>query len=131
MIVRKFDPELDYIDAVTCWKQQEWPAIPLDLLPKTGIVVESDQSKLAFGWLYLTDSKMSILEFIVGNPNVSWQERDEAIHLVINALCLEAKGNGARSIFTSVNHPRLIERYKSQGFAETDRNMTNLIRNLS
>jgi hypothetical protein len=131
MLVRKFDPETDYPHAVGCWKTQGWPAIPLDLLPKTGVVVESDGVNLAYGWLYLTDSKMTIMEFIVGNPNVDWKLRDEAIHLVINKLIVEAKERGGRSIFSSVNHKRLMDRYKSHGFIQTDVNMTNFIRNLS
>jgi hypothetical protein len=131
MELRRFDPEQDYVDAVTYWKQQKWPAVPLDLLPQVGIVALDGDRKIAFGWLYQTDSKFALVEFVLGNPNVDWELRDEGVQLVINRLCEEAKERGFTSIFSSIGHKRLIEKYKSNGFRVTDENMTNFIRRLA
>jgi hypothetical protein len=123
MEVRQYKPS-DYISVASWWVMHDWPVIDADHLPKHGFIVDDK----AVGFLYMTDSKIAWLEFIVANPNVSKEDRSEALDLVINKLIDLAKELEFKTVFSSVTHPRLIERYKRHGFVVTDTGMTNMIR---
>jgi hypothetical protein len=118
----------DYAHVSAWWQAQNWPVIPQEMLPSTGLIVESEGEKLAAGFLYKTDSKIAWLEFLVGNPESDKMKRRQALDALIQGLCDEARESGFTRIFTSAQHPGLIERYKGHGFMETDKNMTNLVR---
>lgn len=116
----------DYAAVSAWWTAHKWPAIPQDCLPKTGFIVDG----LAAGFLYRSDSSICWLEWIIGNPQSDKLLRNEALDQVIAALICEAQRLGARMIFTSVVHPRLIERYQKHGFIVSESGMTNLVRSL-
>lgn len=131
MEIRKFDPETDYVTCTSWWRKHSWPAVPLDLLPKTGLMVEDNGVKLAAGWLYLTDSRFAVLEWVVGNPEASKYDRSTALDLLLISLKDAAKEAKVTTIFTSTEHQGLIDRYRGHGFIETDQKMTNLIARIS
>lgn len=125
MEVRKFQTS-DYFELCGWWNKHNWPCIPLDHLPENGFIVEG----LAAGFLYKTDSKFGLLEFVVANPDSSKEDRAQALDLVIDNTLNLAKELGFKSIFSSITHPKLIQRYQEHGFMMTDENMTNMIRRL-
>ena len=57
-------------------------------------------------------------------------DRNKALDLLINKLIEQAKELKFKVIFTSVEHKKLLERYKDHGFVETDKSMTNMIKRL-
>jgi hypothetical protein len=118
--------EADHATLAQWWAAQSWPTIPETMLPKTGFIVDG----ICAGFLYRTDSSMTILEWIVANPNSDKIQRRQALDLVIAALLDEAKRGGSSAVFTSCNHKGLLARYEAHGFQVTDTGMTNLIRGL-
>jgi hypothetical protein len=112
------------------WISHDWPPIPEDHLPSTGFIYYNDLKPIMAGFLYLTDSKFSILEFIISNPNSTKDERKEAMEPLINAVVDEAKYRGKSTIFTSVTHPGLLRKLEKTAFVKTDTNMTNLMRKI-
>lgn len=116
----------DYSEVAGWWLDQNWPIIPQDHLPEFGFIVPG----IAAGFLYKTDSNFALLEFVIANPNSSKEDRANALDLVIENLILLAQELGFKSIFSSVTHPKLIDRYVNHGFIITDKNMTNLIRSI-
>lgn len=125
MEVRKYE-RYEYYTLVEWWNQHNWKAPSINMLPKTGFIVEN----VCAGFLYKTDSEIAWLEFIISNPNSDKEERSKGLDLVINALLEEAKISGFKAVFTSVEHKKLIERYKEHGFIETDKDMTNMVKRL-
>lgn len=125
MQVRKYE-RYDYYTLVEWWSQHSWKAPSINMLPKTGFIVEN----ICAGFLYKTDSEIAWLEFIISNPVSDKEERSQALDLVINSLVEEAKLSGFKAIFTSVEHKKLIERYKEHGFVESDKDMTNMVKRL-
>lgn len=123
MNIREFK-KTDYETIKGWWRTHKWVPIPLDFLPKTGLIVDDYCS----GFLYKTDSKIAILEFIISNPNTDKIKRADALDLLIDGLCVEAKNSGYDAIFSYLVHPNLIERYKKHNFIITDTDVTNFMR---
>jgi len=130
MLVRKFDHH-DYADVATWWVKQKWDVIPQDLLGVNGYIVEKDNQKLAATWIYrLQDSPWALMEWTVGNPDVNWDDRAQAIKMVTDEACKWAKNDGAKLVFTMTKSERFIEKLQEQGFTKSDSEMTHLIRSL-
>ena len=81
MEVRKYNPS-DYFTVASWWSKQKWPVIPSDHLPEHGFIVDG----IAAGFLYKTDSKFALLEFVIANPDTSKEDRSKALDLVIDSL---------------------------------------------
>lgn len=122
--------EADHTDLCAWWTAHKWAPLPPELLPPTGFLVETDQMKLAAGFLYKTDGGWALLEFIVSNPLSDKMERSEALDVLIPALIFEAQKAGMKALFTTSDHPSLIERYKKHGLSVSDTGVTHLVRRL-
>lgn len=121
--IRPYKTE-DLAEIGSWWNKHKWGVLPPEMLPKTGFVVES----YCAGFLYKTDSSIAILEFIISNPSTDKEKRAEALDLLISTLITKAKEDGHSAIFSSIQHPSLISRYKKHGFVTGDLNMTNMVR---
>lgn len=129
MTIKLFEPNEHYKLVAEMWEAQNWPIIPLEGLPTTGMITFQDDIPVAAGFLYNTDSSMAWLEFIVGNPDIDYELRGQGLDLVIQGLTKVAKNMNKKMIFTVSNHKRLIDRYKSFDFKEQD-TVTELVRSL-
>lgn len=130
MTYRPFNYEKDHPVVAKWWEKHGWPVIPGFMLPPVGIVATTDHGEpMAAGWLYQSDSPISWMEWIVGDPDVGAQERGEALDVLIEALKNKADEVLKPLMFTSVRHEGLIERLKKHGFQINDGGMTNMIRN--
>jgi len=59
----------DYAELASWFKKHNWPAVPAPgSIPNTGFIVRDDEQGLAACWLYLTNSNIALLEWIVRNP---------------------------------------------------------------
>lgn len=109
------------------WASEKFPLLPLEILPKTGIVVLVDDVAACAGWLYKSDSTLGYIEWIVANPLVRREKRDNALNRLISELLYEAKKAKINLLFTSVKHPVLLKRLERMGFIASDSGMTNMV----
>ena len=130
MQTRSFNIEQDYDTVATWWTKQGWPALPKSILQCKGFVVEENNKALAATWIFATGCPVYIMEWTVGNPDVSWEIRDPAIKMVTDSACNWAKEDGASQVFTMTKHDRLIGKLEEYGFMKTDSGMTHLVRSL-
>ena len=130
MQVRDFNTEQDYTDVSNWWTKQGWPVLPQNILTTSGFVVEHNGQKLAATWIFKTNCPIYIMEWTVGNPDVNWEDRSEAITVVTNAGCEWAKKDGAAQVFTMTKSNRFIHKLEESGFTKTDSGMTHLVRSL-
>lgn len=113
------------------WEMQGWATIPKEALPKTGVVVETDdKTAICAGFLYKTDSNVCLLEFIVADPLSDTMERGQALDVLIEELVDRAKQMEFVTVFTMATNTRLIDRYKEHKFQVTDRGMTHFVRHV-
>lgn len=121
-----FSPDLLSI-AHSWWEREGWPQLPLEVLPKTGVVISVNGKPASMGWFYKTDSAFGYLEWIVANPDIRGEQRHAALNKLIEELLSRAKEAGFKLIFMSIENESLKKRLETMGFQATDKNMTNMI----
>ena len=109
------------------WTAHKWPVIPIKSLPSIGRIAYVDAMPVAAGFLYLTNSDLAWLEFVVTNPDAPLKARHEGVKLIVENLVVQAKRCGARLVFTSAKSSGLISLMQKCGFQKSDEGMTNLI----
>ena len=115
----------DYPTVAQWWIDHGWPVLPPEALPKTGTIVFIDDKPICAAWLYCTDSSLSLLEWVVSNPETNFDERGAALDLLFPTLLSKAQD---KIVCGFSNNPRLVERYKKHGFKLGDEKMDFLIR---
>lgn len=111
------------------WEKWGWGTVsqpPLYVLPKTGYI----SNDVAAGFLYLTNSSLCWLEWVVVNPEADKISRNESIDEVIKFCIAVAKESNSSSIFSSTRPGAFVARLKDHGFKESDLGMTNLVCNV-
>jgi hypothetical protein len=108
--------ESDWKTLVQWWDEwPEWVNPPKDFLPDNGIgglMVEKNNLPIVAGFIYFTNSKGALLEWIVSNPKYKERDRKEAIELLIMGAEEVCKAQGFKYMFTIGRNKHLIETHK-------------------
>lgn len=124
MNARHFSREFDWPALHCFWIAKGLPPVPDDFLPPTGLVVDrEDGTLLCGGFLVKSDTKAASLAFLSANPDVSKEERSEALDLLVGSLVWLAQEAGFTHVCVSTNVPALQKRYEGLGFERTDENV--------
>jgi hypothetical protein len=111
--------ESDWETLQSWWKWWRWPEMNRDLLPLNGLgglmVCKGDIPVMA-GFLYLTNSKGALLDWIVSNPEYKEKDRKTALMLLIDSCEEVAKTNGYNIIFSFTRNKSLIEAHEALGY---------------
>lgn len=111
------------------WEAHGWPVIPMSSLPARGLLV-GEENPVVAGFLYITDSDIGIMEWIVSDPKSSIFERSKSLDYLIEELCTLGKTLGCRLLLTFLKHDGLMKRVEKLGFVQTDKAMTHFGREL-
>lgn len=133
MNIRKLT-ENDYKTLVKWWKAWKWPPIEKDFLPDNGtggFVVEKEGVMIVAGFVYITNSKAVLLEWIISNPKYREDDRDMAITCLINTIEKIVKGWGYNYIFTIGRTQPLIKKHKELGWHVDDKPSHEIIKTLN
>ena len=110
----------DWDTLVSWWDNwPKWKAPVKDFLPengKGGLIVEINDIPVVAGFIYLTNSKTALLEWIVSNPSYREADRKDAIELLINAAEEVSKTNGVKYMFSIGRSKPLIETHRKLGW---------------
>lgn len=112
------------------WQRHGFPVLPLSSLPQNGRMIWAEDHFLAAGFLYLSDSDIAYIEWIISNPDAPAILRAKSIEPLVEELCSLAKAKGCRVVFMALENKRLIENLLKKGFMRGDVNMTHLVRGL-
>ena len=108
--------ESDWGTLVSWWDEwPEWTAPPKDFLPENGtggFIVENNNTPIVAGFLYKTNSKGVLLEWIISNPKYKEEDRQVAIELLINGAENVSKELGYKYMFSIGRNKHLIETHK-------------------
>lgn len=100
------------------WK--DWRVHPSkEMLPGNGtggFMVESDGKPIVAGFLYLTNSKVAWLEWIVSDPEYKGKDRKEAIELLINGVENVARKQGFEIILSVGRNKSLLKIHEEMGY---------------
>jgi len=108
--------ESDWETLVKWWDAwPEWVNPPKDFLPDNGtggLMVEKNDLPIVAGFIYYTNSKVALLEWIVSDPNYKDKDRKEAIELLIIGAEQVCKAKNIDYMFTIGRNKSLIEIHK-------------------
>ena len=126
--------ESDWDTLVSWWDEwPEWTAPPKDFLPdngKGGFMVQNNDTPIVAGFLYKTNSKGVLLEWIISNPNYKEEDRQVAIELLINGAENVSKELGYKYMFSIGRNKHLIETHKKLKWTVDKNPSHELIKNI-
>jgi len=113
--------ESDWETLVSWWSSwEEWKTHPpKEILPLNGmggLIIESDGQPIIAGFLYLTNSSIAWLEWIISDKNYRNKNKKEALELLINSLESIAKSTGAEMIFSVGKNKSVLNAHKRLGY---------------
>lgn len=132
MKIRKLT-ESDYETLEKWWKAWKWPPIEKDFLPENGtggFVIEKEGVMIVAGFVYITNSKAVLLEWIISNPNYKENDRDMAITVLITSVEKIVKDWGYNYIFTIGRNKSLISKHKKLGWQVDEKPSHEIVKKL-
>ena len=111
------------------WKR----VLPKDFLPdngKSGFMVEKNNIPVACGFLYITNSKVAFLGWVVSNPEYKDKDRRTLIELLINNIEESSRQMDYKYMFTVCSNKYLIETHKNLGWKSTQLPSHELIKKI-
>lgn len=125
----RYFTENDYNTLLDWWKFWRFSAPGLENLPKTGVIVNINNVDVCAGFVYLSNSNICWIEFIVSNPKEKNKEiRKVAISECINQLCYIAREMGYGVAYTSLKNENLQNKYLEEGFILGSKNCNEYIK---
>jgi hypothetical protein len=114
--------ESDWETLVNWWNSwEEWGVYPSqEMLPLNGtggLMIEDNGIPIVAGFLYLTNSKIAWLEWIISDKKYTKPNKKEAIELLIKSLEDVAKSTGAGMIFSVAKNKSLLKIHGGLGYA--------------
>ena len=124
----------DYKIICEWWEWWKWPVIPKDMLPdngESGFLIEKNNIPIVSGFLYITNSKVVLLEWIVSNPKYREDDREEAIELLINSVEQLCRDMSTKYIFSIGRNKHLVETHKKLGWSVDKKSSYEIIKKLN
>jgi hypothetical protein len=125
--------ETDYEDIlVGWWRQWGWEPPQKDFLPnngKGGIIVYDGETPVCAGFMYLTNSKVSWVDWIISSREYNKKpQRKESINLLVLSLTEICKKAGSKYVYALIKNKHLIDTYKSLGYIKGDTYTSEMIK---
>lgn len=112
--------EKDWDTLVSWWDSwPDWQNPAKDFLPDNGtggFMIEKNNKPIVAGFVYITNSKAVLLEWIVSDPEYREDDRDMAITCLITTIEKIIKGWGYKYMFSIGRTKSLIEKHKELGW---------------
>ena len=119
LIIRRLTED-DWVILNNWWDAwPEWISPPKEFLPdngKGGLMVEKNGQQVIAGFLYITNSKAVLLEWIVSDPNYRDDDRKDALELLITGAENVCKDLGYKYMFSIGRNKQLMETHKKLGW---------------
>ncbi len=125
--------DTDYEDILVGWWQQwGWEPPQKDFLPrdgKGGIIVYDDETPICAGYMYLTNSKVAWVDWIISNKEYTKKpQRKDAIKLLVSALTEICKTTGSKYVYAPIKNQSLIGTYEELGYIKGDSYTSEMIK---
>ena len=120
MQLREFNPN-DYEMVCKWWEAHGSERLPMEMLPKLGIVVCKDEEPMAALWLYMDNSVgVCFMERVVTKPKLKLTEARDAVLFGIGFLKQRAAAMDYGAMFIRT-YPALAKYLKRIGFVSDPR----------
>jgi hypothetical protein len=102
--------------------------LPKEFLPE-GLIVYIDDKPVIAGYMYVTtENAMGFIAYVIANPEMDKNIRDEAFPELIRGFNEKCKGLGVKFLFTTTNNGSLTNRFRNEGFVECDTDVVHLLK---
>lgn len=129
MKLRQYKGSEDFKEFTRWWDFWGWKdRVPENMLSDIGLVIEHEGVPICAGWLYLTNSPMASIEWVVSNPKVDRSVRSEALDRLVESLILQAKEFNASIVMTSITNKSFMSRIEALGFIKGDTGISQFFR---
>jgi hypothetical protein len=120
----------DYDDVlVGWWKEWRWTPPTKDFLPETGYMVYYKNKPICAGYMYITNSNVVLLEWIISNFKFKNKKiRKEALLMLIQFITSLATGTGKKYVYSILKSKSLIDLYTELGYKKGDENGQEMIK---
>lgn len=121
----------DYDMLCEWWEFWRWPVLEKDFLPdygRGGVLVLKDDVPICSIFLYMSNSDLCFLGWMVSNPKYREKDRYDAIAYLIDVASEEAFSQGRKYVYGVSNKKSVIERYAKSGFIAGPSNCTEMIK---
>ena len=125
--------DTDYENILVGWWQQwGWEPPQKDFLPndgKGGIIVYDDETPVCAGFMYITNSKVAWVDWIISNKEYTKKpQRKDAIKLLVSALTEICKNTGSKYVYALIKSQSLIGTYEELGYIKGDSYTSEMIK---
>ena len=125
--------ESDYDNIlVGWWGEWGWSAPSRDFLPNNGTggaIVYDGDTPICAGFLYMTNSKASWIDWIISSKTYTDREKRKfAIYLLIDELTKLSKGLDNKYAYALIKHQNLIKTYEELGYVKGDSYQSEMIK---
>ena len=123
----------DYEDIlVGWWKDWGWQPPQKDFLPddgKGGIIVYDDDVPICAGYMYLTNSRVGWVDWIISNRNYTNKElRKDALELLVSRLTDICGVAGCKYVYALIKNQSLMNTYVNLGYIKGDSYTSEMIK---
>jgi hypothetical protein len=115
--------ESDWETLQLWWNLWKWPVMSKDMLPLNGcggLMIYKEEKLIAAGFLYLSNSKVAWLDWIISSPSYKEKDRREALELLILSLEEVARQQDYNIIISIARHKGLINTHRKLGYTVDD-----------
>lgn len=115
---------------VKWWESWGWPAPPRDFLPENGtggLMVHKDGVDICAGFIYTTNSKVALTEFVISDRDYKDDDRGEAIQFLIDCILVMVQDMGYKYAHVILKNKSLLNKYKTSGYIVSDDNVIEMI----
>tara|TARA_R110002074_G_scaffold194553_4_gene360615 strand:+ start:356 stop:808 length:453 start_codon:yes stop_codon:yes gene_type:complete len=109
----------DYLKLIKWWEYYDHVQVPSsDLLPDGGLggfAVEKEGRMIAAAYIYLTNSSMGYVDFLVSDPDYKGRDRFDLITQLIEACSEHGIKQGCRIIWAMTTYKGVVSRCEKLG----------------
>ena len=125
--------ESDYDNIlVGWWNDWKWTPPQQDFLPDNGtggFIVYDGEIPVCAGFVYVTNSKATWVDWIISNKNYTDREaRQLALRLLIQSLTNVSISSGSKYIYALIKNQHLIKVYEEIGYIKGDSYTSEMIK---
>jgi len=124
--------EKDYDEVLLgWWKSWRWSPPPKDFLPDRGYMVYYNDEPICAGYMYVTNSNVVLLEWIVSSFSFKDKTiRKEALLTLIETVTSLAKSIDKKYVYSLLKNQPLINLYQELGFVKGGYNGQEMIKKI-
>ncbi len=130
MKLMQYNPEQHYELLKSWWTDHNHQVVPQDMLSSLGFIVEKESTPVMCGFIYLTNSKISIFEFLISDTKLNKEDKDLAFNFLMAGVDKYTKSIGYEYCMVFLQRPKLKERYAERGFIKINENVDIMIGSL-